>query len=481
MTRRAGGAIVLLALGLASCQPQLKSITASDRPMKGDPSVGQVGSGNPPKLTATATAITPPRSLPLAPTSTLSAPTSNWPAPNTLGSFGAAVTPVPDAAESLPSPTGSVNILLIGSDLRRGSSFRTDTLILVSIQPSAHAIVMLSIPRDLFVYLPGLGMQRINTAYLYGDSFHYPGGGIQLLEDTIRYNLGLAVDHYARIDMRGFQDMIDTLGGVEVPVACPYTDWRLKSPTLDQQNPDNWHEFTVPAGISHMDGETALWYARAREKSSDFDRARRQQEVLRGIARHALSLGLLQHLPDLYSELRSSIASDMDLGQILELAPVAGRIDPSRIRSRFIGRDQVTNWTIPGSGAQVLVPKPEAIHRLLTAAFDFSADLPTTAPVVVVDNASGVPDWTDLAIERLAYAGFRAEPGAKLSSVAATTRVVEYSHSGDRQAASDVIRALGLPFTEPQVETDAASPIAVRVTLGTDYRACFDPTRHQPD
>ncbi|MCL4368380.1 MAG: LCP family protein [Actinobacteria bacterium] len=387
---------------------------------------------------------------------------------------------MPNEVAPLKLPADSLNVLLIGSDLRRGTSFRTDTLILVSIQPASHGVVMLSIPRDLFVYLPGLGMQRINTAYLYGDRFHYPGGGLQLLEDAVRYNLGLTIDNFARVDMAGFQSMIDTLGGVGVRVACPYTDWRLKSSSLDQQNPDNWREFTIPAGVVTMDGETALWYARAREKSSDFDRSRRQQEVLRAIDRQALQLGLLPRLPELYAELQSTIRSDMTLGQILRLAPLAAQIDPARIRSRFIGRDQVASWTVPSTGAQVLVPKPQAIRVLLESAFDFEAEADGKPPIIEVANASGALPWTDLAIERLAHAGFQAEAGEQGLPIEETTRITDFSSSSS-PVASTVAQALGLGNPVVELRPDPASQIVARVTLGSDYRPCYDPTRHQPD
>jgi LCP family protein required for cell wall assembly len=478
MNPRGACTALLGSLSLAACLPAAKSVTLPDRPAK---------VVVPYVATPIATPADPDRggdrapSLPVAPTEspTPPPPAPAWASPGTYGAFGPSVTPMPDEAPQLALPADSLNVLLIGSDLRRGTSFRTDTLILVSIQPAAHGVVMLSIPRDLFVYLPGFGMQRINTAYLYGDQFHYPGGGLQLLKDAVRYNLGLTVDNFARIDMAGFQSMIDTLGGINVRVACPYTDWRLKAANLDQQNPDNWHKYTVPSGVVAMDGETALWYARAREKSSDFDRARRQQEVLRAIERQALQLGLLPRLPDLYAQLQSTITTDMTLGQILRLAPLAAQIDPGRIRSRFIGRDQVTSWTIPSSGAQVLVPKPEAIRALLESAFDFESGANDKPQIVEVDNATGDPSWTDLAIERLAYAGFEAEAGAQGLPIEPKTRLTDLS-SVPSQAASAVSQALGLANPAVDKEPDPASNVAVRVTLGTDYRACYDPTRHQP-
>lgn len=483
MNPRGACAALVTALTLAACVPAAKSVTSPDRPSKipvppAPSSVSQAPLA--PSYPVPDSDRVP--SLPIAPTPSSTPQTSTrvWPSPGTFGSFGADVTPMPSEVAPLELPADSLNVLLVGSDLRRGTSFRTDTLILVSIQPASHGVVMLSIPRDLYVYLPGLGMQRINTAYLYGDQFHYPGGGLQLLKDAIRYNLGLGVDNFARIDMAGFQSMIDTLGGIDVRVACPYSDWRLKSSNLDQQNADNWQMFTVPAGNVTMDGEMALWYARAREKSSDFDRARRQQEVLRAIDRQVLRLGLLPRIPELFAQLQTMITSDLTLGQILHLAPLTTEIDPDRIRSRFIGRDQVANWTVPSTGAQVLVPKAEAIRLLLESAFDFDAQPDAKPPIVEVANASGVPVWTDLAIERLAYAGLRAEAGEQGLPIEGATRVTGFG-SSPSHIASSVAQALGLGNSVVEIRSDIASRYVARVTLGADYRACYDPTRRQPD
>jgi len=122
-----------------------------------------------------------------------------WPPPYTYGDPTPPPTPIPPPSPQLIFDRGVVNIVLLGSDRRpQSSSFRTDVLIVVSIQPATGAVAMLSIPRDLYVYLPGYSMQRINTAFPLGDSIGYPGGGPALLADTIRYNLGIPIDFYAR-------------------------------------------------------------------------------------------------------------------------------------------------------------------------------------------------------------------------------------------------------------------------------------------
>jgi LCP family protein required for cell wall assembly len=375
-----------------------------------------------------------------------------------------------------------VNILLLGSDARSPEGgFRTDVLILLSLHPQRRTAVMISIPRDLYVYLPGYSMQRINTAFQIGENVGYPGGGPGLLADTVRYNLGLPVHHFIRVEMDGFRRIIDALGGVDVSVACSYRDWRLKDPDLNPNVEANWELFTVPRGVVHMDGDYALWYARARRHSSDFDRSRRQHEVLRAAYRQSLRLNLLPRIPTLYDELRSSFSSDLTLPDLLELAPLATRFDLSSVQSRFIGRDQVISWRVPRTGAQVLVPRPEAIQSLLQSALEAQAVdplIPEQPPTVEVVNASGQPDWPALAAERLNYAGYAAYMSSRSEALGTNTLLVDYGLAQAGEA-DRLLRALGLGTPRWVSLPDPSSPFQFQLVLGTDYDPCYNPTVNQ--
>jgi LCP family protein required for cell wall assembly len=365
---------------------------------------------------------------------------------------------------------------MLGSDRRTGTGFRTDTIILASLQPDVHAVTLLSIPRDLYIYLPGYTMQRINTAWTYGESIGYPGGGPGLLFDSIRYNLGLSVEHYALVEMSGFEEAIDTLGGVDVRVACSYTDWRLKARNLPQNVVANWALYTVPAGIVHMDGNQALWYARSRQRSSDFDRSRRQQEVLRAVYRRGLSLDAFVRLPAFYADLIGLVTTDIGLGEAGALGLAATRIDLARIHSRFIGRGQVTSWRVPGSGAQVLLPRPEAVGALLAEAFTFPADDAAVPQAMVeVVDAAGQPDLAILATERLEYAGFTATAGPATAQREPHSRLLDFGRAGEAER-DRVRRALGLNPAAVLTVEDPAQSAAFRFLLGQDYSPCFDPT-----
>jgi LCP family protein required for cell wall assembly len=158
-----------------------------------------------------------------------------------------------------------LTVLLIGSDKRPNDpAYRTDVLVVVSVNKTTGTVNMLSLPRDLYVYIPNYGYDRINTASLHGDLIDWPGGGEALLKETIEYNLGIHVDRYAKVNFSGFEQIIDTLDGVDMVVDCHLEDYRLKSPDLNPNLLANWVLFEVNPGLQHMDGATALWYARSR-------------------------------------------------------------------------------------------------------------------------------------------------------------------------------------------------------------------------
>ena len=287
----------------------------------------------------------------------------------------AAAPPLPSASGDAPAPSAlltdseTINFLLIGSDKRPGGSYRTDTMVVVVLWPREAQVSMISIPRDLWIYIPSVGMQRINTAYQSGELYGYAGGGPGLLRDTVAYNLGIRIDHTAMVEFDGFRRIVDTLGGVDVPVACPYTDWRLIDPSYDPFNEDNWALYTVEPGVAHMDGDLALWYARSRMKSNDFDRGRRQQEVLRSIFSQALRSDTLGRIPQLYADLSQTIVTDLGLGDLLKLALYAPSLTNANIRSYYIRPPYVSSWMTP-AGAAVLLPDQAGLEQLHEASDD---------------------------------------------------------------------------------------------------------------
>ena len=148
--------------------------------------------------------------------------------------------------------------MLIGTDSRPiDPTFRTDTLIVVSINKDAGTVSLLSIPRDLYVYIPTYGTARINLAFQAANSVAFTGGGPALLEQTILYNLGIPIQYYALVNFDGFRQVVDTLGGIDVPVNCQVTEYKLKDPTLDERVAANYDLYTQPSWASRT--WTAPW------------------------------------------------------------------------------------------------------------------------------------------------------------------------------------------------------------------------------
>ncbi|HET91481.1 MAG TPA: hypothetical protein ENN99_12210, partial [Chloroflexi bacterium] len=251
--------------------------------------------------------------------------------------------PIPTAVSPVEAVPDVINIVLLGSDRRPDwEEWHTDVVQLVSIQPMIPAVTVLSIPRDLYVYIPGFWMSRINFADMYGDMYGVEGGGFALLQQTMLYNLGIPVDHYVRTDFDGLIGIVDGIGGIDVPVHCRlYDHWPY---------PDENGEYPIKVlepGLHHMDGETALWYARSRMTSSTFARERRQQQVLQAIWRQARTLELLPQVPQLWDQFRSMIVTDMTFGDVATLVGIAFRLEEQNVRFRNIGYQQIIPWVTP--------------------------------------------------------------------------------------------------------------------------------------
>lgn len=249
-----------------------------------------------------------------------------------------------------------VNILLLGSDKRPNSGgFRTDAIMVVSIDPEDGTATLISIPRDLYVYIPGWRMDRINTAIVRG--------GIDMAKQAIHYNFGIPVDGWARMNFDGFISAIDTLGGITVE-ATAFTRDECGGEILTYQ----------PGSSYSMDGYEALCYARMRKWGGDFDRMRRQQEIVQAFFSKLLTLNGLARIPQLYNQFYTTFFTDIELTELLPLVPAAIQIgaDPTRISIFRVDRDLVNSWRTPSGGA-VLLPKRPGIQLMLMEAFGSDA------------------------------------------------------------------------------------------------------------
>lgn len=431
--------------------------------------------------------------LPTAvPTRAVAFNTGSYPGPSEPS-----VTEVPPPAAQIPIPDGVMNVLLLGNDKRpEDAGLRTDTIILVSINTKEGTVNMISLPRDLLVYVPGWKMSRINTIYAHGESVGWPGGGFGLFQETLLYNFGIYVGHYAMVDLSGFQDIVDVLGGVEVTVDCAMQGYVLKEPRLRQEDfatyeeyvdytdPEsgNWELYTLPVGVHELDGYMALWYARWRHGLDDFDRSYRQQQVLRAIIEQARENGFLNltRIPQLWREYNDLVQTSMGLRNMIDLAPIAADLDDVEIRSYMVTRAVTIPWDDPATETidYYQLPNPDAIQSLFAVAMQPPAQnyVINNTVTVEVRNGSSTERLDEVAADRLGWLGIAASPTG--SEDGDYPRTVIYDFTG-REKTSQLERMqaeLRVLEANVHVEPDPNRTFDYLVILGDDYRSC---TRRQ--
>ncbi|MDQ4076301.1 MAG: LCP family protein [Chloroflexota bacterium] len=273
-----------------------------------------------------------------------------------------------------PRATERLTVLVMGIDRREGEEgpWRTDSMILISIDPESETVGMLSFPRDLLITLPDYGFgerrDRINTAFFYGDFYDYPGGGAALAKQAIRRNFGIEVDRHLVMDFDGFRRVIDHVGGIEIDVPERLVDYEY--PTED------YGVMTVrfEAGEQMMDGERALIYSRTRKSTSDFARAERQQEVVMALRDRVLSLDIIpsltpKNLAALVTTLNDSIMTDLTPDEVLAFAQVARDIEERDIHRALIDHTMIRPY-YTRDNAEVLIPDWDQVIPLIKETFE---------------------------------------------------------------------------------------------------------------
>jgi LCP family protein required for cell wall assembly len=394
----------------------------------------------------------------------------------------------PTAAAGQPKPTPPpslrepLNVLLIGVDRRPDmqEGVRSDTLIVVHIDPAQGWASMLSIPRDSVADIPHLGQQKINAAYaygfnhaaeLYGEGTSPDAAGGALAAETVEGFLGLKVHYVAQIDFRGFQRVVDTLGGVTVDVPRPLLDPAY--PTDDY----GYERLYIPAGLQVLDGANALRYARSRHSSSDFDRSRRQQQVLRAILAEVRARGLLSQatlLPALAKDLEQSVSTTLPLGDfdtLRGLADLAQRLEPDRIVQLSINPNDVA--VTQESGSDIYWDKSDvaALVARLLAGPDAAAE----SARVQVQNGAEVQGLAGRVTDALRAHGFQTAAPAD-APADAHSQLIDYgSHPQTLKRLAELLQIdARYVFSSPP---PGAPPAPLRtdivLQLGADYREAW--------
>ena len=337
-----------------------------------------------------------------------------------------------------------VTILVMGLDYRdwegEGPS-RTDTMILLTMDPVSRTAGMLSIPRDLWVNIPGFDYGKINTAYFLGELYNLPGGGPGLAIQTVENLLGIKINYYAQIDFAAFENFINEIGGVDVEV--PY------ELTVDPIGPGN--TVTLPQGPNHLDGPTTLAYARNRDTiGSDFDRADRQQQVIMAIFDQMTSLGTLPKLiansPTIYNNLRYGIHTNLNLKQTISLAWTSAQIPRDNIKRGLIGPNETTR-TFSADGMDILLPDMEAVRAVRDEVFSTTSG----ASPLATEYVSNEEELRQAEAATVSVLNATTTPGlAAETSDFLKTKGINVTATGNAEERSDntvIIDYTGKPYT----------------------------------
>lgn len=389
----------------------------------------------------------------------------------------------PPAVDNGPAPqpwdgASRVNVLVMGLDYRdwivgEGAP-RTDTMMLFSIDPISQTAGMLSIPRDLWVSIPGFPEpQRINVAYRFGETYELPGGGPALAMQTVEALLGLKIDYYALIDFYAFERFIDELGGIKVDV-----------PDKIRVDPIEGKDVVLKKGSQVLPGNLALAYARARNtEGGDFDRGMRQQQVIMGMRNRVVSSDtlplLIRRAPQLYEELSAGVHTNLSLETAIKLAWLAKGITEENIKRGVIGPGQINFGKSP-EGDDVLKPRPEQIRILRDEIFTASGPAsPAMAnsdsqqlmqaenASISVLNGSGLPGLASRTTDYLKAAGANVVETSDAPEPYIYTTLISYN--GNPYTIKYLVELMGIAPNKIYNRYDPSSPVEIALFLGSDW------------
>jgi len=370
-----------------------------------------------------------------------------------------------------------VTILVLGLDYRDWAASepasRSDTMILLTLDPVAKTAGILSIPRDMWVAIPGFKHGKINTAFYLGDAYKMPGGGPALAVKTVESLIGVPINYYAQIDFGAFVRFIDDIGGVKINVPNQITI------SLLGDGPRK----TLKPGVQVLPGEWALAYARNRyTENGDFDRAQRQQQVIMAIRDRILSADILNSLvtkaPTLYNELASGVHTNLSLDEVVKLALLARTVPDANIKRGIIDKTMVYFGKSPDN-LDILIPIPDDIELLRDQIFTTSGALSPQTPgndqermkaeaaKLIVYNASSASDLANRTADYLRQQGANVTQVAKASQNYGSTKVVD--HTGNPYLLKYLVNLMKIAPGNISIQYDPGSALGVEVFLGDDW------------
>jgi len=370
-----------------------------------------------------------------------------------------------------------VTVLVMGLDYRdweAGDPPRSDTMVLFTLDPLTNTAGMLSIPRDMWVNIPGYDYAKINTAYFLGEVYNLPGGGPGLAVETVKQFLGVPINYYAQVDFGAFVRFIDELGGVNITVEEPMTIAILGTNKKVNLEPG---EYNLP-------GDHALAYARNRKTDGgDFDRARRTQQVILGVRNRILNFKMLPTLvvkaPVLYNEIASGVETNMNLDQVVKLAWLVQSIPSENIKQGVITPDMVQS-AFSADGQDILIPIPDEIRLLRDEIFssagavgpaavsqDDSALMLAEAARISVQNGTGTEGMASRTAEWLRGQNMNVVDESNADELYDATTIFIYS--GKPYTVRYLASVMGLENPRVYNRYDPNAQYDIAVVVGADW------------
>ena len=393
-------------------------------------------------------------------------------------------TPVVAAPEvQLPQWDGAsrVNILFIGLDYRdylaNEGPPRSDTMILFTVDPITKTAGMLSIPRDLWVNIPGFGYSRINTAYASGEGNKLPGGGPGLAVKTVEQLIGVPIQYYGQVDFHAFEEAIDAMGGLYICIPE-----KIHIDPIGDKKP-----FNLKPGCRTLPGYVILAYARNRYTADgDVDRAKRQQLVIMALRDQVFSPQNFPHMlaiaPDVYREAQAGLRTNMSFEEAMKLATLMSKIPPESIKRGVIDNSMVTmeNTVLAGQNAAVLKPIPDKIRILRDEIFTTTGPLSPLAqgdPVALMKedgarvrvlNGTYTQGLAERTANFLISQGMNATEVGQADNIYGRTVIVVYAPK--LYALKYLVNTFGISANDQIVfKSDAAATVDLEVRLGDDW------------
>ncbi|MFN4293578.1 MAG: LCP family protein [Thermoflexales bacterium] len=391
--------------------------------------------------------------------------------------------PIPPPARKIALPPGAFNIALLGIDKRPDRGFmNTDVIIIASVNPDAPIVTLLSIPRDTPVYIPGVGMRKVNQAYALG--------GPDLFKETIRYNFGLDVANYAMVNFAGLVRAVDALGGVDVIVTCPIQHNFPRDPyymggsIVAKDYVDTFTGEVWPAGsrvpllridlpkpgVYRLNGLQALAYVRARYNvpGGDVDRGRREQRIVRALLAKARQVGSLTKLTELYHALRNDVETDLTLESILRYALMIDKIGDAVVRSRYLMGYDANGAALEGAPRN-WNDRLDYIQKALNVALNQRIN--DGIPIKVLDGV-GDPGFALAAADRLKELGLVVTAIEPAGQRYARTMVLDHTTTKKGSPLPLLLRAFNINPKHVVAEPNPDGP-RFTIIVGPDFNTCY--------